>query len=135
MDSFHQRIEAHFHNEIFTIAALASHPKTPEKGSTEEAEAKTIFKTWGKSTVTKAGMMDVAPFFLLNLDKTVEEGMWSDWPPMPTAIKWGLINLAGAWNSGQWKFASCDLAGQRRELYALRFPAEELKVTAKEAAV
>lgn len=127
MDSFHQPFETHFHSEISTIAALADHPKTPKEGTPEATAARAVFKTWGKSTVTKAGMMDVAPFFLLNLDRTAEEGMWADWPPMPAAIKWGLLYLAAAWNFGQWKFASCDAAGQPRELYALQFPVQEEK--------
>ncbi|RKU43491.1 hypothetical protein DL546_003705 [Coniochaeta pulveracea] len=127
MDSFHKPFEDHFHSEISTIAALADHPNAPKPGSSGETAAKAVFKTWGKSTVTKAGMTDVAPFFLLNLDRTAEEGMWSSWPPMPAAIKWGLINLAGAWRAGQWKFASCDAAGQPRALYALEHQPEDVK--------
>jgi len=87
MSSFQQPFEDHFHAEIKTIASMASHPKAPKPGSEEEATAGKTFKTWGKSTVTKAGMADVVPFFLLNLDGTAEEGMWANWPPMPGPIK------------------------------------------------
>ena len=80
-----------------------------------------MFKTWGKSTVSKAGVVDVVPFFLLNLDAGYEEAMWANWPPMPAPIKWGMVNLVGAWYGGWWKFASCGADSRPRELYALQF--------------
>ncbi|KAH7326447.1 hypothetical protein B0I35DRAFT_405687 [Stachybotrys elegans] len=118
MDSFREPFENHFHHEIDIIAALADHPKAPAPGSPEAAAASNIFKTWGKATVSKAGTSDVVPFFLLNLDGTFEDGTWANWPPMPYPIKWGLINVAGLWNSGFWKFSSCDANGKPKELYA-----------------
>lgn len=87
MDSFSGPFETHFHNEIKTIADMAEHENTPAPGSPEEAAAGQTFKAWGKSTVSKAGMLDVVPFFLLNLDRTVEDGLWANWPPMPAPIK------------------------------------------------
>ncbi|KAF3764291.1 hypothetical protein M406DRAFT_322558 [Cryphonectria parasitica EP155] len=121
MDSFSQPFETHFHNEIATIARLADHPAAPKPDTPEAAEASLTFKSWGKSTVTKAGTTDVVPFFLLNLDRTplFEDGRWASWPPIPAPIKWGLINVGGWFKGGYWKFASCDSAGNRRELYAL----------------
>jgi len=41
---------------------------------------------------------------------------------MPAPVKWGLVNVAGAYYWGRWKFASCDAAGKPRALYALQFP-------------
>ena len=119
MDSFRTSFEHHFHHEIGIIAALASHPRAPAEGSEEAAAASEIFKAWGKKTVTKAGVTDVVPFFLLNLDHTSEGGMWASWPPIPAPVKWGLLNIAGAWYGPRWKFASCDSQGQPRELHAL----------------
>lgn len=89
MASFQAPFETHFHNEIKTIADMAGHASAPAPGSTEEAVAGQTFKAWGKATVSKAGMLDVVPFFLLNLDRTVEEGLWENWPPMPAPIKVG----------------------------------------------
>ncbi|KAL1843827.1 hypothetical protein VTJ49DRAFT_7178 [Mycothermus thermophilus] len=120
MKSFQEPFEQHFHSEITTIAKFADHPNAPKQGTPEHDAAAATFKTWGKSTVTKAGVTDVVPFFLLNLDRTVEDGMWANWPPMPAPIKWGLINLAGAWHSGWWRFSSCDSSGQPQELWAYR---------------
>ncbi|KAK0730200.1 hypothetical protein B0H67DRAFT_25699 [Lasiosphaeris hirsuta] len=125
MGTFQANFENHFHSEISTIAKLAEHPNTPKEGTPEQIAASATFKAWGKSTVTKAGITDVVPLFLLNLDRTVEDGTWSNWPPMPAPIKWGLINIAGSFHSGWWKFASCDAAGQPMELWA--FQAAELK--------
>ncbi|KAI8944479.1 hypothetical protein F4801DRAFT_571567 [Xylaria longipes] len=118
MSSFQEPFETHFHSEISTIADLANHPNAPKAGSPEEAEASLTFKTWGKSTVTKAGTLDVVPFFLLNLDGTVEDGLWANWPPIPAPIKWGLVNIGGAYHNRWWKFSSC-AGGKPRQLYAV----------------
>ncbi|KAF5253013.1 hypothetical protein FANTH_2100 [Fusarium anthophilum] len=120
MDAFKEPFEHHFHSEISTIAALSSHLKAPNEDTPEGAAAGLTFKTWGKKTVTKAGVLDVVPFFLLNLDRTAEEGMWANWPPMPAPISWGLTNIAGSWYGKWWKFSSCDSQGKPQELYALR---------------
>lgn len=119
MDSFHAPFEHHFHHEITTLASLSNHPRAPAPESPEAAAASAVFKTWGKRTVTKAGVTDVVPFFLMNLDRTFEEGMWANWPPMPAPVKWGLVNVAGAWYGSWWRFASCDAQGMPRELAAL----------------
>ncbi|KAH8157027.1 hypothetical protein CIB48_g11219 [Xylaria polymorpha] len=118
MSSFQEPFEVHFHSEISTIADLANHPNAPKPGSPEEAEASLMFKTWGKSTVTKAGTLDVVPFFLLNLDGTLEDGLWENWPPIPAPIKWGLVNIAGAYHNRWWKFSSC-AGGKPRQLHAV----------------
>lgn len=87
MASFHEPFENHFHSEIDTIASMASHPKAPQPGTPEHAAAAAMFKSWGKNTVSKAGLLDVVPFFLLNLDRTAEAPLWTNWPPMPGPIK------------------------------------------------
>jgi hypothetical protein len=118
MSTFQEPFGSHFQAEIATIAALKNHPKAPKPGSPEEAEASATFKSWGKSTVMKAGTLDVVPFFLLNLDGTKEDGLWANWPPIPPPIKWGLVNLGGAYHGSWWKFSSCT-GGKPKELYAL----------------
>ncbi|EGZ76907.1 hypothetical protein NEUTE2DRAFT_52908 [Neurospora tetrasperma FGSC 2509] len=120
MGTFQDSFSDHFHSEISTISKLSEHANAPKEGTPEHTAAVTTFKTWGKATVTKAGVTDCVPFFLLNLDHTVEDGMWANWPPMPAPIKWGLVNIAGALHSGWWKFSSCDAAGRPKELWALR---------------
>lgn len=126
MSSFQASLRDHFHSEINTITNLSHHPRAPKEGTGEAARARAVFKTWGKNTVTKAGMSDVAPFFILNLDRTAEDGLWADWPPMPAPIKWTLLRVSGSLR-GCWRFASCDAAGQPRKLWALQSPAPVLK--------
>ncbi|KAI0378699.1 hypothetical protein F5Y04DRAFT_261403 [Hypomontagnella monticulosa] len=118
MDTFREALEAHFHSEINTIAKLADHANAPKPGTPEADTAANTFKTWGKSTVMKAGTLDVVPFFLLNLDGTAEDGAWANWPPIPAPIKWGLVNIGGAWHGRWWRFSSC-VGGRPRKLYAL----------------
>ena len=120
MGSFQEPFETHFRNEIEHIANLSTHPRAMVPGSADEAAAAAVFRSWGKATVTKAGIFDVVPFFLMNLDGSAgfEDGAWARWPPMPAPIRWGLANVVGAWHGGWWKFASCDGAGNRKQLYA-----------------
>ncbi|KAH8590548.1 hypothetical protein B0O99DRAFT_521203 [Bisporella sp. PMI_857] len=118
MTNFQEPFGQHFHSEISTISQLANHPNTPKPESPEAARAAATFESWGKSTVTKAGTLDVVPFFLLNLDGTADDGAWANWPPIPKPIKWGLINIAGSYHRGYWKYASCS-AGKPKRLHAL----------------
>ncbi|KAK8143300.1 hypothetical protein G3M48_007454 [Beauveria asiatica] len=125
MDSFRAPLGDHLHSEVQTIAALAAHPKAPAEGSEEAAAAALVFKTWGKKTVTKAGLLDVVPFFFLNLDRTFEGGRWAHWPPMPGPIRWILTNVVGTYYGNWWRFASCGADGSPRELFALELHAKK----------
>ncbi|KAF1949168.1 hypothetical protein CC80DRAFT_529633 [Byssothecium circinans] len=121
MSTFQDAFSKHFHSEISTIVSFGDLPTAPKQSSVEAVQAAAIFKTWGKKTVMKSGSTDGVPFLLLNLDVTYENGMWASWPPMPAPIRWGLVNIGGAYHWGRWKFASCDSSGKPRELYALQF--------------
>lgn len=125
MDSFRAPLANHLHSEVQTIAALATHPKAPVAGSDEAAAAALVFKTWGKKTVTKAGLLDVVPFFFLNFDRTFEGGRWAHWPPMPGPIRWALTNVVGTYYGSWWRFASCGADGSPRELLALELQAKK----------
>jgi hypothetical protein len=125
MSAFQAPFSHHFHSEISTIASFSAHPSAPLPNTPEAESAAAVFKAWGKKTVMKAGTWDVVPFFLLNLDAGYEDGKWSDWPPMPRLVRWGLVNGAGSVNWAWWKFASCDAAGRPRRLWALEQGEEE----------
>lgn len=117
MDDLLPAFEEHMHSEVKVIAALDKHPRAPLEGSDEAIRAKNVFAEWGKKTITKAGLLDVLPFFLLNLDKTFEDSTWADWPPMPKPIRWTFINIVGMLRGKQMKFASCDSDGMPKELW------------------
>jgi Hemerythrin HHE cation binding domain len=92
MDGFMEPFNNHFHSEIKTIAALSEGGEYPE--------AATIFKDWGKGTLTKSGYTEGVPFLFLNFDRTFEEGMWKDWPPMPAIIRAAMVRIGSAWHWG-----------------------------------
>lgn len=119
MDSFRTLLEDQFHHEVTTIASLSTHPRMPIDGSPEMKAATSTFKSWAKNTVAKAGKTDIVPFFLMNLDRTFEGGLWHDWPPWSKPTKWGMLTLAGSWNGGWWVFTSCDSDGRPQQLHAL----------------
>lgn len=120
MDSFSQPFCHHFHSEISTIAALSDLTPAPSgHGKDLSKSAGPIFAQWGKSSIMRAGLTDVVPFLFLNFDRTVEDGMWANWPPMPAPIRWLLVNAGGSWYARWWRFASCGYDGSPKELYAL----------------
>lgn len=125
MDAFREPFVNHFHSEIATIADFSTLPNAPAAGSPEADTMAATFKAWGKKTLTKAGMTDVVPFCLLNMDGTYEDGMWANWPPMPGPIRWMMVKVFGSWNWGWWRFASCYGNGMPRPLYALEGVADE----------
>lgn len=131
MDSFREPLGHHLRSEVDTIAALAGHPNAPAEGSEEADAATLILKTWGKKTVTKAGMLNVVPFFLLNLDRGFEGGRWASWPPMPGPIRWIMTNVVGTYYGSWWRFASCTHDGRPRELYALEMASTDKTTDAK----
>lgn len=58
-------------------------------------------------------------FFMLNLDVTFEDGLWSKFPPIPGPVRWALVRALASWNRSWWRFASCDCDGRPKELFAL----------------
>ncbi|KAH9220757.1 hypothetical protein DL95DRAFT_432971 [Leptodontidium sp. 2 PMI_412] len=119
MVSFQDTLEAHMRSEITTIANLSTHANTPQAGSQKEKDTQAEFDKREGEKIREAGMTDVMPFFLFNFDCEYEDGLWKDWPPIPGPVRWGLINVAKVLHPGWWKFASCDGARRRRELYAV----------------
>lgn len=110
MKEFEEPFDTHFHSEISVIAGLSAAGDFPQAGP--------VFKAWGKNSVSSAGYTDVVPFLFLNFDRTYEDGMWKDWPPMPAVIRYMLVRVGGWWHQGWWRFASCDVNGMPKELHA-----------------
>lgn len=111
MDGFQKPFSDHFHSEIKTIAALSELGDFPQAGP--------VFAKWGKESLMKSGYADGIPFLFLNFDRTFEDGMWKDWPPMPKLIRVMLTKVGSTWHWGWWKFASCDSDGHPKALYAV----------------
>jgi hypothetical protein len=118
MSRFQTPFESHFRSEISTIASLANHANSPKEGSLEERRARATFESWGERSIIQGGVTDVALFFLFNHDKTYEGGLWSQWPPMPSPLRWSLVNVGKLAHAGWWKFATCDGAGKPKPLHA-----------------
>lgn len=125
MDTFADAFGHHFRSEIGIIAGLADEVQQSNDGDDEKKKIDLqslgpVFAKWGKASIMRAGLSDVVPFLFFNFDRTVEDGKWANWPPMPGPIRWGLIHIGGFWYSGWWRFASCDADGKPRTLYALK---------------
>ncbi|KAJ2983681.1 hypothetical protein NQ176_g520 [Zarea fungicola] len=118
LDSLYPPLESHFNEEVQRIAGFAAHPNAPARGSAKEKKITEQFAKWGERSLTEPGVTDVLVFFLLNLDREHEDGLWKNWPPIPEPVRWAMVNVAGQWHRSWWKFASCDSLGKRRELYA-----------------
>jgi hypothetical protein len=119
MDSFRHAFEAHFHAEIDTLANLANHRNAPPPNTPEEAAMGAKLQRWGAELGSRPGLVEGAPFFFFNLDRTVEDGLWANWPPVPAPVRWVLLNVVGAWHGAWWKFTSCNENGRPRPLRAL----------------
>ena len=118
LDELKEPFESHFNEEIDVLANLSTHRNNPKPGSDAERETIAAFDKWGQDSLMQPGITDVLVFFLLNMDREYEEGLWRDWPPIPRAARWAMVNVAGIWHNSWWKFASCDASGRRQELYA-----------------
>lgn len=118
MESFQEKFESHMRAEVITIAQLSTHPRTPKEGSAEEKSTQTAFDSREGNAIMKAGVTDVVPFFLFNYDRDFEDGIWKDWPPIPAPVRLVLMSAGKVLHPGWWKFASCDIWRQRKELYA-----------------
>lgn len=118
MGTFQQPFEAHMRAEITTIANLAQHPRTPKEGTPKEKSVNSAIEMSEAKNLVLSGVTDVLPFFLFNFDREYEDGLWRDWP-MPVPVRWTFISIGRMAHPGWWKFASCDAAGRRKELYAV----------------
>jgi hypothetical protein len=119
MTAFQEPFEIHMQSEIATIANLARHARTPAEGSAKEKSIKATFDAREGRRLFLSGVTDVMPFFLFNLDRDYEDGLWANWPPIPAPVRWVIIKAAKIRHPGWWKFASCDAARRRIPLYAV----------------
>jgi hypothetical protein len=119
MASFQEPFEVHMRSEISSIANLSHHMRTPKEGSAEEKATQAAVDAREGNALIKSGVTDVVPFFLFNFDSEYEDGLWKNWPPIPGPIRWMVMSAGKVLHPGLWKFASCDAARRRKDLYAV----------------
>jgi len=119
MATFQEPFEIHMRSEVATIANLARHARTPAEGSAEEKSTQAAFDAREGKNLVFSGVTDVMPFFLFNFDAEYEDGLWDNWPPIPTPVRWVMISVGKVRHPGWWKFASCNAVRRRIPLYAV----------------
>jgi hypothetical protein len=110
IDSFAPALLSHLKEEIPTILSLSRFGDKIPLLKLSEVEM--------RKASDKIPKQEGLPFFMLNLDRTFENGMWEFWPPIPAPIRWMLIRTVARKHKGWWRFASCDVDGYPKELYA-----------------
>jgi hypothetical protein len=110
IDDFAPALQTHLSDEIPTLLAL-------RKYGSKLPLLEILSSARGDSSLAKTGPI---MFFFHNLDLTFEDGLWSNWPPIPRPVRWGLVRVFGWFRSPLWKFASCDCNGQPQKLYAVK---------------
>jgi hypothetical protein len=113
MDSFSVPLYSHLVSEPKALVAL-SRFSTPNENP---FDITLIALEQGKKQVSLGFTLNVMPMFLLNMEEVeFENGMWSTFPPVPSAVKWVLKSLVPLWQRRLWRFASCDSRGKRKQL-------------------
>jgi hypothetical protein len=96
-------LKLHLHSEIEVIASLSKFGSFPQSEAALEA--------WGRNSVLGGGITEVVPFAFLNMDRTFEDGLWKDWPPVPAVVRFFFLRVSAWPKKGRWRFASCGVDG------------------------
>ncbi len=109
IDSFGPTLHQHLSDEIPSLLALSKY-----------GDKIHLNKLWDKQSIGKFNLHSAVtrvPFYLTNLDRTFEGGMWKNFPPIPKVAKYIMGNWIAGLNGGYWKFASCTWRGEPKELF------------------
>jgi hypothetical protein len=109
IDSFGSTLHQHLTDEISSLLALSKY-----------GDKVHLNKLWDKQSVGNFNFhsaMTRIPFYLTNLDRTFEGGMWKDFPDVPRVGKYIMGRWVSRLNSRYWKFASCTWRGEPKQLY------------------
>lgn len=110
IDSFGPALHQHLFDEIPSLLALSKY-----------GEKVHLNQLWDRQSIGKFTLHSAAtriPFYLCNLDRTFEDGLWKDFPEVPKLAKNFMGNWVARLNRGYWKFGACTMAGVPKELYA-----------------
>ncbi|KAI1412111.1 hemerythrin HHE cation binding domain-containing protein [Hypoxylon sp. FL1857] len=69
-----------------------------------------------EKTQRELGVLAGAVFVIATHDVEFEGGIHKDFPPIPSAVTWGLRNVAWWAHTDWWQFAPCDRQGKMRPL-------------------
>ena len=112
IDSFAPALYTHLSDEICTICSLANLiPKI------------NIIQLWrdgGKDRQDMNARLANELLFMLNHDAIFEDASWANFPPVSVTVRDPLLHGADWKDLGWRKFASCDVDGRPKELYALQ---------------
>ncbi|KAI0104985.1 hemerythrin HHE cation binding domain-containing protein [Nemania sp. FL0031] len=109
LDSFAATLQQHLSDEIPTLLAL-------ERFGAKMNGFHAKFAAEVEKTQQELGVLAGAVFVIATHDVEFEGGIHTDFPPIPSAITWGLKNLAWWAHSDWWQFAPCDRQGKMRPL-------------------
>ncbi|KAK5057624.1 hypothetical protein LTR84_011624 [Exophiala bonariae] len=110
INSFGPPLHQHLSDEIPSLLALRKY-----------GDKIHLNELWDKQSIGKFTLHSAAtriPFYLCNLDRTFEDGLWKDFPEVPKLAKDFMGNWVARLNGGYWKFGACTMTGVPKELYA-----------------
>ena len=110
MDTFAPALVTHLANEPPALASL----------STYAVDIKALSEKTAQHSMARTSSFNLLPMLWYNLDVEFEGGKWKNFPPVPTPMRWVLVNIFGWWQARWWRFGSCGTDGKRIELLALR---------------
>ena len=111
IDSFSPALMTHLTEEIPAILSLSRFGSKIPFLKLSEVEM--------RKASDKIPKPEGLPFFMLNLDRSFENGKWEFWPPIPTPIRWALIRITARKHASWWRFASCGYDGFPQKLCAM----------------
>ncbi|RGP74487.1 hypothetical protein FLONG3_6046 [Fusarium longipes] len=113
IDSFMPVLRDHLENEIDTLVGLEKYADKCDWGKWFEKVAADL-GAQGMKTATMRN--EIVPLAMILHDKTFENGLWSDFPPLPwfamVIIRWLFVRTHQDW----WRFSGCDSTSIPKEL-------------------
>ncbi|KAI1179386.1 hemerythrin HHE cation binding domain-containing protein [Nemania sp. FL0916] len=109
LDEFAPILWQHLSDEIPSLVALERY------GAKVDGFLAKFAAEVGK-TQKELGILAGAVFVMATNDVDFEDGIHTDFPPIPYVVSWGLRNVAWWAHSDWWEFAPCDKSGKMRPL-------------------
>ncbi|KAB5582960.1 hemerythrin HHE cation binding domain-containing protein [Coniochaeta sp. 2T2.1] len=111
IDAFGTTLNQHLADEVPTIQGL-------RKYGDKMATLQKRFDDEGEKNMKKIGLGNVTVCLTMH-DTNFENGIWKQWPPMPTPIRFLIRNIIWWFVRDTSKFGPCDHKGNLKPLYAV----------------